>query len=191
MVQQGRNLKETPTADARIVRSKEALRTTLLRMLEHNSLEQISIRDIAKAAGVGHATFYRHFPTKEALLDYVAADEIRRMVDLTLPLRDTVNSAVACKALCQYVYEHRALWGILLNGGAAATLKEELLRISHEVAATHPPPDSGLPSDLVVVLVSSSIYETLAWWLRQIDKLTIDEVADIIDRIIIPSLGGE
>ena len=173
------------TEDARIVRSREALRTSLLGMLERQSLEQISIRDIAREAGVGHATFYRHYATKEALLDDAAADEIRRLVDLSLPVGDAINSSAACHALCQYVYEHRTLWRTLLTGGAAGAMKEELLRISMELAADRPAPRKQLPKDLAVVLTVSSIVELLSWWLRQEKPSPVGEVAELLDRVVI------
>lgn len=36
-----------------------------------------SMRDVARCAGVGPATLYRRFPTKQALIDDVFADELR------------------------------------------------------------------------------------------------------------------
>ncbi len=41
----------------------------LLELLERQPLEAITIREITDAAGVGYATFYRHYATKAALLD--------------------------------------------------------------------------------------------------------------------------
>jgi AcrR family transcriptional regulator len=38
---------------------------------------QISMREVARHAGVGPATLYRRFPTKQALIDDVFADELR------------------------------------------------------------------------------------------------------------------
>ena len=175
----------TATPDARALRSQRTLRAALLQMLEHQSLEQISIRDIAKQARVGHATFYRHYDSTAALLDDLAAAEIRRLVDLSLPVKDSINSAAACRALCAYVYEHRTLWRTLLTGGAAAALKEELLRISRQIAARRPSPMDQLPGDLGVVLTVSSIIELLAWWLRQREPLPVAEVASLLDRVVI------
>jgi AcrR family transcriptional regulator len=38
-----------------------------------------SIRAIAREAGVGIATFYRHFPTRESLVDAVYRDQVARL----------------------------------------------------------------------------------------------------------------
>jgi hypothetical protein len=42
--------------DARAVRTREALRRALLRLLDLKSLEQITIRDICEVADVGYTT---------------------------------------------------------------------------------------------------------------------------------------
>ena len=61
----------TPPGDARD-RQKAATRDQILRAvgarLESGPLDEISFADIAKDAGVGERTVYRHFPTREALL---------------------------------------------------------------------------------------------------------------------------
>lgn len=53
-------------------RQREETRAQILRavgrQLEHRSLEDLSFTEIARDAGVGERTVYRHFPTKEALL---------------------------------------------------------------------------------------------------------------------------
>lgn len=53
-------------------RQREETRAQILRavgrQLEHRSLEDLSFAEIARDAGVGERTVYRHFPTKEALL---------------------------------------------------------------------------------------------------------------------------
>ena len=41
----------------------------------------VPIDEIARRAGVGAGTVYRHFPTKEALFQAVVADRMRRIID--------------------------------------------------------------------------------------------------------------
>lgn len=43
---------------------------------------EASLDDIAKRAGVGNATLYRHFPNREKLLEAVYRDEISQLCDL-------------------------------------------------------------------------------------------------------------
>jgi AcrR family transcriptional regulator len=178
--------------DARAVRSSEALQSALLALVERKPLEQITIREIAGEAGVHYATFFRHHPTKEALLDQVAAQQIERLVALTVPVLDYVDSNAAVVALCRYVDEHRTLWAALLRGGAAATMREELLRISRNIAAERAPSDSWLPLELGVNCSVSLIFEVLAWWLAPPNSgVAIEQVAGMLDRLLLSLQSAE
>lgn len=170
--------------DARKIRSRDALHAAFLDLLEQKPLDQISILEIASAANVGRATFYRHYPSIDALLDNLAADEIRRVVNLSLGIMHLVDNKAACLALCSYIDEHRTLWTTLLTGGAAGTIKEVLLRISREVAAETPStPGNQIPKELGVILTVTAMIETLSWWLNQDPPLPAKKVAHYIDQI--------
>lgn len=55
--------------------TKSYIAEALFALMEQMPFEKISISDIAKKAGVGRATFYRHFKTKEDVVrDYFAAE---------------------------------------------------------------------------------------------------------------------
>jgi|HubBroStandDraft_1064217.scaffolds.fasta_scaffold00143_35 AcrR family transcriptional regulator len=171
--------------DARAVKSSHALRGALLALLERKPLEQITIREIAGEAGVHYATFFRHHPTKEALLDHVAADQIDCLVALAVPVLDAADSRAAFTALCTYVGDHRALWTVLLTGGAAGAMRDELLRLSRQVAVGRAPQDGWLPVELAVGCAVGLIVDTLRWWLKQPPgAFTVDQVAQILDRLL-------
>jgi len=175
-------------ADPRAVKSGQALRAALLVLLERKPLEQITVREIAAGAGVHYATFFRHYPTKEALLDDVAADQIDRLVALTLPVLDEVDWHASFTALATYVEEHRKLWTVLLTGGAAGTMRAELLRVSKEVALGRALLDSFMPVELAVICTVSLIVEIVSWWLRQPENtVSVAQVALILHQVVLPS----
>ena len=161
-----------------------ALRRALLRLLDLKPLEQITIRDICEVARVGYTTFFRHHPTKEALLHEIAAEQVRQLTELMLPALDASEIHTASVALCTYVNEHRKLWSTLLTGGAAGVLREELLKKSAEVAATRSNPKNWFPPELAVAFSVSCTIELLTWWLRQTRPVPMERVAEIHTRII-------
>ena len=172
--------------DARAIKTGLALTNAMLALLERMPLEQVTVREIVSEAGVSYATFFRHHATKEALLDHVAADQIDRLVQLTLPTFDAVDSEAAIVALCLYVGDHRTLWTTLLTGGAAGTMREELLRISREVAVGRAPQRSTLPLELAINYSVSLIFETLAWWLAQpAEDVEIEQLARPLSRLLL------
>jgi AcrR family transcriptional regulator len=174
--------------DVRILRSRAGLRQALLELLESNPLEQITIRDIAASAGVGYTTYFRHYPGKQALLEDLAAEEIRRLTDFTAPVYDAVDSRAACLALCTYVDQHRPLWSALLTG-APGFVREEMLRQGRETAASRR--HRWLPGDLGLVLGVAVIVEVLAWWLRQPQPQPAAFIAEVLDRTAISPAGPD
>jgi AcrR family transcriptional regulator len=92
-------------SDARALRTRDALRRALLVLLEKKRFGDLSIPKIAATAGIGYATFYRHYPTKNALLADLAAAEVRDLIHLTLPLMDAQRTAAAGALLARVVVQ--------------------------------------------------------------------------------------
>src|SRR5687767_1318963 len=175
--------------DARALRSRRALHAALLDLIEENPLEQISIRDITARAGVSYPVFFRRYATKEQLLEDIATDEVRRVLALTSPMFDAHTGGESVRALCQYIDEHRLLWARLLTGGAAPAMREEFKRIAEEIGRTRERMNPWLPPDLASAFIVSGMFEILAWWLRQPADYPIENVATIIDTLIVRSTG--
>lgn len=55
----------------------------------------VPIDEIARRAGVGAGTVYRHFPTKESLFVAVAEDRVRRIIDHARSLLETIGPGEA------------------------------------------------------------------------------------------------
>jgi AcrR family transcriptional regulator len=182
-----------PSMDARRVRSRKALRKALLALLEKKPFDQITIREITATADVGYATFFRHFATKDDLLNELAAGRIRTLLELSSDLLMDDESLVAARALCTYVDEHRALWTALLTGGAAGTIREEFIRQTCKIAgeSIHGSGHFWLPGNLAVVYGAGSTIDVLAWWLSQESHHSIDEMAKVLDELVMkPILRG-
>ncbi len=176
--------------DARITKSRDALCQSLLALIETRPLDTITIREITDQAGVGYATFYRHFPTKTHLLDHVAAAQIRRLVELALPVLASRNSAQACLSIFHYIENHRSIWQSLLNGGAASTVRAEIIEISRELAAIQPNSNNkadDLPHSLAFRFAASGLIEVLAWWLND-GEISPENGAKLLDRLVISPL---
>jgi AcrR family transcriptional regulator len=176
--------------DARTARSRAALSATLVSLLEEKPFEQVTIREITAKAKIGYATFFRHYPSKDALLNDLASDQIRMLTGMTLPMLLSVGPRDTSRVLCSYVWEHRKIWAALLTGGAAGTLKQEFIRQMRQLAAEQGHFESWLPGDLRVAFSVAGSLEILAWWLEEREPVTIDQIATILDRLVVtPSLA--
>jgi AcrR family transcriptional regulator len=171
--------------DARVERSRTAFRQALLSLLEANSYDAITIREITARAGAGYATFFRHYPDKDALLNDLAAAEIRELLSRSLPIALAADSHGSCVALCRYVNEHRKLWTALLTGGAAGAMRVEFVRQARLAVPEGVEQVGSLPTDLRCVFGVAGTVEILAWWLREHGDESIERVAEILDRLVV------
>lgn len=113
------------------------LRTVLLaeaeRTLREHGVEQLSLRDLARQAGVSHAAPRRHFPDRQALLDALAetgfarlGDEVRKAIDAAdddYPAR----LRAAATAFVRFATDDAALLELMFtakNAERSATLRE-------------------------------------------------------------------
>ena len=162
----------------------QLLQEALLSLIETKPFDRITVDDIVDKAGIGRSTFYRHFETKEALIDEIASAEIERLVDLTFPLLSAVDSRPTCFALASYVDAHRSLWSILLTGGASAIMRDTFIKLASARAPTSLKGFAPiLPIELGVVGGVGATIEILAWWLRQPDPVSVEQMAEYLDRL--------
>jgi AcrR family transcriptional regulator len=171
--------------DARVVKSRAALRRALIDMIAEKPFADIAIAALAERARVGYATFFRHYPDKEALLaeiaDALIADLLARMV----PFIAIGDGKAAVHALVAGIEEERALCGALLTGAGDAmrrTLTDCAIAQSLAAPGTSP---SWLPRDLAVVHLVGATLTILTWWLEQKPSPPIDDLACILHRLVI------
>lgn len=183
--------KDAPN-DARQVRSRNALCGALLDLLQETSFDHLTIREITSRAGTGYATFFRHYPTKEALLGDVASDAISVLMGKTALLLTGADRYLSLLDLCNYVDQHRMLWSALLTGGAAGIVRVEMLRQSKLISdGEERQCPEWLPPDLAARFGIGSAIDLLTWWLEQNGEYTPEEIAVMLDRLVIgPILDG-
>ena len=160
------------------------MRSAFLTLVEHKPLEDISIKEITDAAGVSYPTFTRRYASKAELFDEIATVEVRKLLSLGHAAFEGPPEGNATD-LCYYVHEHRKLWAVLLNGGAAHVMREEFKRIAKEMAYTRPRVNPALPIELAVPFVTSGIFELLAWWLRQPEDYPLGHIVTLFNALIV------
>jgi AcrR family transcriptional regulator len=177
--------------DARIVRTRQALRQAMTELAEDRPLDAITVRAIAARAGIGYATFFRHYADKEALLADVADRLTQEFLARIRPLLQQRDRRGAARSVCDFVLEHLALYRALIAGGSGETVRAEMLRQCLATAAnarTHPP--DGPLDDLILFHPVSTILNLVAWWLRNLEAVDADTMAEIIERLVLTPVGN-
>lgn len=87
-----------PLADRRSEFTRQLILDAALQVLEENSVTQLTVRAVAYVAGMSERTVFRHFDTRDALLDAVAA-EARRQLATPAPPTTIAELLAAPRAL--------------------------------------------------------------------------------------------
>src|ERR1700730_15719120 len=96
---------ETETTDPRILRSRRMLMDSLAKLLIKKAFEDISIQEIADEATLNRATFYLHYPDKNALLQAMTESRFRDLIERRGITFTDWNGALRAIALgvCDYL----------------------------------------------------------------------------------------
>jgi AcrR family transcriptional regulator len=178
-------------SDARVVRTREALRRAMTELAEELPLDSITVRAIAAKAGVGYATFFRHYSDKDALLADVTDNLVRDFLTQAAPWLQQRDRVGAAKFLCAFVEDHLAIYKALIAGGSGDTVRAEMLRQTMAtMSQARARKSEGPLDDLVLFQTVSGILNLLAWWLRNLDTVNADTMAEIIERLVLTPVGA-
>src|SRR6516225_4736146 len=83
-----------PRADA--IRNRERVLEAAKAVFSQGGPEA-GLEAVARQAGVGIGTLYRHFPTREALFEAVYRREVQQLADLALQLKDEAEPVEALR----------------------------------------------------------------------------------------------
>ncbi|HEY2486875.1 MAG TPA: TetR/AcrR family transcriptional regulator [Candidatus Binataceae bacterium] len=122
-----------PRADA--VRNRERVLAAAKAVFSKGGADA-SLEAVAKRAGVGIGTLYRHFPTREALYEAVYQHEVRQLVELAEQLNGKAAPVEALRRWMRSIVEFIATKkGMLAALALAVTASSELHTRSSELLA--------------------------------------------------------
>jgi AcrR family transcriptional regulator len=177
--------------DARVVRTREALQQAMVDLAAEAPLDAITVRAIAARAGIGYATFFRHYADKEALLADVADRLTVSFLAQVRPLLLEKDRRGAARSLCAFVEAHLPIHQALIAGGAGETVRAGMLRQTLEtVGRSRRAAPNGPLDDLLLFHLTSSILNLLAWWLRNRDTVDAEAMAEVIERAVLTPVGS-
>jgi AcrR family transcriptional regulator len=182
---------DTGTADPRILRSRRMLMGSLARLLMKKEFDSISVQEIADEATLNRATFYLHYPDKNALLQAMTGVRFRDLIERRGITFTNCNGALRAIALgvCDYLAETTGcpsqLARIPLEGSIIPAV-EDMFR---EGLALH-----GIALDVDPALLAT----TAAWavfgaarrWFQTVDRIPAEEMAAKIETMVSPVLFG-
>jgi AcrR family transcriptional regulator len=122
-------MRESPSVDRRIIRTKNAIRDALVTLIEEKGLYALSVKDITTRANINRGTFYLHYKDKFELLEKAMNDIISGFESIflqskSLRFADFINTdepVPITQEIFEYIKENEALIRVIfgLAGGGA------------------------------------------------------------------------
>jgi AcrR family transcriptional regulator len=197
---------ETGTTDPRIVRSRRMLMESLLKLLKNKEFEDISVQEIADDATLNRATFYLHYPDKNALLQAMTESRFRDLMERRAITFTDCHGALRAIALgvCDYLAENTScpsqLTRMPLEGSIIPVIenmfKEGLARhalANHGQASDGPAnqgPAPGVDAALLATTAAWAVFGAARRWYQTPNRIPAEEMAARIETMVTPVLFG-
>ncbi|MDF8334313.1 TetR/AcrR family transcriptional regulator [Novosphingobium cyanobacteriorum] len=183
---------DADTLDLRQSRSRDALHAALERLLETTRLQDITVSEIAREAGVGRPVFYRLYDDVSGLLaDRMAIDFDRQFELAEAHWRIHGPSIGVMRAATIYSLEAIAarpkLYAALLDGsGGTNAVTIFRAQISRLITLLPAPSDNArrAPEPLRIALIASAISGFLLAWIEAGLQPSIETAAPMMEGLL-------
>ncbi len=175
------------TTDPRILRSRRMLMEALVRLLTRKEFDDISIQEIADEATLNRATFYLHYPDKNALLQAMTATRFRDLIarrGLSFTNCDGALRAIAL-GVCDYLAETTGCPGQLARMPLESSIIPVVEGMFEEGAEKHAMVP-GTDPKMLATTAAWAIFGAARRWYQTPDRIPAEEMAARIEAMVKP-----
>jgi len=182
---------EAGTTDPRILRSRRMLMDALASLLIKKEFEEISVQEIADEATLNRATFYLHYPDKNALLQAMTGARFRDLLQRRAITFTDCHGALRAIALgvCDYLTETTScptqLARIPLEGSIIPVV-EDMFKEGLALHGTAP----GVDAALLATTAAWAVFGAARRWFQTPNRIPADEMAARIEAMVSSVLFG-
>ena len=175
------------STDPRVLRSRQLLMEALLRLLNRKEFDDISIQEIADEATLNRATFYLHYPDKNALLQAMTASRFRELIarrGLSFTDCDGALRAIAL-GVCDYLAESAGCPTQLVRMPLEQSIIPVVEGVFMEGAERHAAAP-GTDAKLLATTAAWAIFGAARRWHQTPGRVPAEEMAAKIEAMVKP-----
>jgi AcrR family transcriptional regulator len=177
--------------DPRVAKTRAALAEAVLALASEKPFADVTITEIAERAGVGYASFFRHYKDKDALLADVADTVVDDLLPIMMPAMLDEDTLMASIAMCRFIDENRLVTRALLAGGAETMVRRRIVMRSIERSRERVAADSEgvpaipVPHELIITHCVAATLGLLSWWLEQGSDISSEAMGEVLNRLVL------
>ncbi|MES3036222.1 MAG: helix-turn-helix domain-containing protein [Gemmatimonadota bacterium] len=180
------------TVDRRVQRTREALLHALRVLMAQRGYERLTIQNLLDHAGVGRATFYTHFSSKDDLL-VTSVGGLRSWLVQRAAQRDGERLAFTLPFF-QHLEGHAGLYRQCVRRGEV-TVGREIRKLLRDLIRADVALQTGAGSDATSVTLMTeylvgALWSTIAWWMASESPMSAVEVDRTFRRLVFSGLPG-
>jgi len=177
--------------DRRAARSRDLLLAALPGLLAERGFERLTTQNIIDRAGVGRATFYAHFESKDELLA-ASVGRLREWLEAMRKLQPAQPFAFM-RPFFEHLASHRAIYRTTFERDSEVaverhirTMMRDLVRI--ELLANRTARQDDAAIELATQFVVSTFWSVTVWWMGGNAQRSPAEVDAVFRRLAQPGL---
>lgn len=172
--------------DRRVHRTRKLLTDSLISLTLERGFEAVTIRDITNHANIGYATFFRHYPDKNALLADVLEVLLDELMSLLQPISTDADPQHTGTLVFRHAHKHSELYRVLLSSHASTTLLKRVreVGVQNVLATFHPRQGSAIPAEVAANHIISSFIALIQWWLEHNMPYPPERMGEIYSELI-------
>ena len=167
--------------DRRIEKTKSSLALGLFKLMQQKAWNSISIQELCDEANVARASFYGHFDSKLALLDFLIAEVFEKQIAGNSTSKESKAYIVFLVWLVDHVTSSRALFSKIANQPEALPVLDRFKRALQRRFAEALHNDGMSVDDAAVTFVMGGIFDCLLSWAR---RWRVPELPNLRIRIL-------
>lgn len=177
---------QAPRLDERVRRTRRRLTEALIELSADRPLEAITVRELTGRAGVGYATFFRHYGSIEALLRGSVDDMHAEMMALLPPLTGD-SPARAGAIVFEHAAQHPGMYRLLLKADRSLGLATKIMEVSATslLQIFESRPDARIPANVAADHFIASFLHLIEWWLDHDRPYPPDRMGQIYEQLIL------
>ena len=166
------------------MRTRAQIDSAFVTLLHHRSYDNMRVSDITRKAGVGRATFYAHFTSKDNLL----RSQLESVVLPMLRVQPNEPFLLDCRAFFEHIRSAGHIYKALMGGrerSGAHVIREALEQhLDGVLTATSKRIDGTIPELLVKRFVVSALLGVAAHTLNSGDTTTAEEMQRLFQKLV-------
>lgn len=163
-----RSTNASGTADRRVQRTRDALRTALMALMVERGWDAVDVQALCDRANIGRSTFYQHYANKEELLKQNFAG-LREALLAHASQRADGSALGFVPPLLEHVHEFQAVFRALIGRRSGHYVQDRFRELLVELVKSGQPSATrraaAWQADAQAHYLAGALFEILVWWL--------------------------